>query len=73
MYVLNIYYVIIYNRFFYITSGCCGIRDVKKVLITVHKVVIRRSFCLVVVSSVFPFCSCDKFMLSSTCSSCGSG
>lgn len=51
----------------YIISGCCGMREVKNVLTTVHNVVIKRSFCLTAVSSVFPFCSCDKFLLSSTC------
>lgn len=67
-----------YNNFyfyyiFYIISGCCGIREVKNVLITVHNVVIRRSFCLTDVLSVFTFCSCDKFRLSSTCGSGCSG
>lgn len=55
-----------YILIFYITSGCCGIRDVKNVLITVHKVAIRRSFCLIVVLSVSSFCSCGTFLLSFT-------
>jgi len=57
----------------YIISGCCGIREVKNVLTNVHITVTKRSFCLTAVSSVFPFCSCGKFLLSSTCCSGRSG